>query len=118
MYLRIFIALLVLGCGSLIMARTFGSTRELFCDREATCSKYLISSALSGLSICLILVGIMLGFGALDTTHRWTPTELIGLITLGIIVGLIVVAGSLWQFSVAGKFREALYRWLQKRRGK
>jgi hypothetical protein len=118
MFIKWIVAGIVLLAGLMVIAGSFRSSRRLFFGQEVTLAKYLVGAGLSGVSVCLVLLGIILVIGALDPEYEWTATRLIGVTALSLIAGLVAAVGSLWSYYAAGKFREALLRWLQKRQGK
>src|SRR5271157_1173456 len=114
MYLKWIFAVVVLLSSLTIVAITFRSSRRLFFARESRLVKYIVSSALYGTSVCLLLLGIILTIGALDASYEWTMKELISVVVLCLITGLLATVGALWQYHVAGKLRECVYQWLKK----
>lgn len=111
------IAAIALLGGLILMVNWWQSSRRLYFGQGATLAKYLISSALAGAWACLLLLGFILAVGAFDLRYEWKATEFIGAIVFSLMLGFVTVIGSLWSYFVVGKFREALLRWLQKRRG-
>jgi len=106
--------ILILG-GILLMIYVFRFSRELYYGRNASLSKYLISSVLFGLWVFLILVGVVMELGATDTSYKWVANEILGVILFGFVIGLIATIGALWGYFVIGKFRQLLYEWIKRK---
>ncbi len=116
--LRAFIAVaLILGGGFLTFRAFDPKTRSHYLSGAAI-SKYLRSAALAGLSICLLVVGSVVGISVLYPAYPWNLTEALGTVALGLLAGLIAAAGSLWQFYAADKLREKLEEWRSKQQGR
>ncbi len=107
----------VLG-GLLIMTSTFRSSRRLFHAQDVRLTEYLINSLAFGLSTCLLLIGVISVYGALDVTFQWAGTQICGVTALGLLVGVVAAVASLGYYFDAGKLGEALYRWFQRWQGK
>ncbi len=116
--LRPFIAVALILCGGFLTFRAFGPQTRPHYLSGATISKYLRSAALAGLSICLLVIGSIVGIGVLYPAFQWNLTEALGTVALGLIAGLIAAAGSLWQFYAADKLRERLEEWRSRQQGR
>jgi hypothetical protein len=91
------------------------SSSGLFRGQEISFRKYLINSALTGLWIFLVSVGIILLIGSLYKGYQWASDETLDILILGFVAGILGMFGSLWQFFLASKFRESLYKYLKLR---
>ncbi len=115
--LRAFIALALIICGGFLTFRAFGpKTRPPYVS-GAPISRYLRNAALAGLSICLLLTGSIVGISVLYPGYQWNLTGALGTVALGLVAGLVAVAGSLWQFYAADRFREKLEEWRRRQQG-
>jgi hypothetical protein len=103
----------ILICGILLMLWTTRSNRKLFIGQEISFRKYLINSALYGLWIFLISVGIILLIGSVNKGYQWTTSETLRFLILGFAAGILGMFGSLWQFFLVSEFRESLYKYLK-----
>ncbi len=105
--------------------RAFGVKRRPYYQKGAPISKYLPNALLSGLSICVLFIGSIIGLTVLQPAFQWNFGEghvavrlgILGTVGLGIVVGLIAAAGSLWQFYGADRTREKLEEWRKKQQG-
>lgn len=114
MILQWIFLIIVLGCGIALMILTHRRSKIMFFGKETSLLKAIGMSALSGLSVSLLFMGISLLIGILNSNYRWTSSGIITIVTLGLILGVIATVGSLWQSYIIGKFRKYLYQKLNR----
>lgn len=90
--------------------------RYLLKGRETSLGKYFLGAAMGGLCIFLISVGGILLVSLVYGNRGWTTYETIEIILLGIVVSILAVVGTLWQFFLVSKFREILYQVLNRKK--
>jgi hypothetical protein len=109
---------LMLISGVFLMLWTTPFNRNVLKGQETSLLKYFVVSALSGLWIFLISVGGILLLGSVYEGYGWTTFETIQIVIVGVIVGIVDMIGTLWQFFIVTKFRDILYQFLSRKNKK
>ena len=109
------LSILTLVSAVFLMFWRLRSDRNLFNGQETSLRKYFTASALQGLCVFLLYIGIFLVGVAMYPDYGFTTRETILIVVLGLIVGILAMIASLWQFFIVTKFRESLYQSLSRR---
>lgn len=98
------------GSGIILMVIAILLSRTILQGRETSRLNRVVNSILLGMSASLIFMSVVFVIGLLDVTYTWTYQRLMAIGLVSLFPGIVVTIGSYWQFFVATKFREHLYR--------
>src|SRR5258708_228540 len=100
-----------------LMLWTFRVDRKIFKGEETSLRGYLIGAALTCSWVFLLLVSGILAADSISVYYGygWTIYETTEIAIVVVIAVILVMTGSLWQYFVAGKFRELLYQKLKEK---
>lgn len=71
----------------------------------------VIGGGLAAATWCLTIIVM----GVLYPKYEWSLSVLAGTIFMSLIIGIIVMFGTLWSLFVTRKFRNFLFKWLERK---